>query len=57
VGDVERLAGKRVRKLYITLPNNYADWLFIYTHNYKIKDGIFYINKIKTCKLSYCCCC
>lgn len=25
VGDVERLAGKRVRKLYITLPNNYAD--------------------------------
>lgn len=25
VGDVERLAGKRVRKLYVTLPNNYAD--------------------------------
>tara|TARA_X000000368_G_C22837918_1_gene626290 strand:- start:44 stop:619 length:576 start_codon:yes stop_codon:yes gene_type:complete len=24
VGDVERLAGKRVRKLYITLPNNYS---------------------------------
>ena len=25
VGDVERLAGKRVRKLFVTLPNNYAD--------------------------------
>jgi hypothetical protein len=25
VGDVERLAGKRVRKLSVTLPNNYAD--------------------------------
>jgi len=24
VGDVERLAGKRVRKLYITLPHNYS---------------------------------
>ena len=23
VGDVERLAGKKVRKLYVTLPNNY----------------------------------
>lgn len=25
VGDVERLAGKKTRRLYITLPNNYAD--------------------------------
>jgi len=25
VGDVERVASKRCRKLYITLPNNYAD--------------------------------
>tara|TARA_X000000950_G_C13709548_1_gene575596 strand:+ start:19 stop:378 length:360 start_codon:yes stop_codon:yes gene_type:complete len=25
VGDVERLAGKRVRRLFVTLPNNYAD--------------------------------
>jgi len=25
VGDVERLAGKRTRRLYITLPNNYHD--------------------------------
>ena len=25
VGDVERLSGKRVVKLYVTLPNNYAD--------------------------------
>jgi hypothetical protein len=25
VGDVERLAGKRARKLSVTLPNNYAD--------------------------------
>lgn len=25
VGDVERVSGKRVIKLYITLPNNYAD--------------------------------
>ena len=24
VGDVERIANKRVRKLYITLPNNYS---------------------------------
>lgn len=24
VGDVERLAGKRIRKLYITLPHNYS---------------------------------
>jgi len=24
VGDVERLAGKKVRRLYITLPHNYA---------------------------------
>ena len=25
IGDVERLAGKKVRKLYITLPHNYHD--------------------------------
>ena len=25
VGDVERLAGKKTRRLYVTLPNNYAD--------------------------------
>ncbi len=25
VGDVERIANKKVRKLYITMPNNYAD--------------------------------
>ena len=25
VGDVERLSGKRVVKLFVTLPNNYAD--------------------------------
>lgn len=25
VGDVERIAGKRARRLCITLPNNYAD--------------------------------
>lgn len=25
VGDVERLAGKKARRLYITLPHNYAD--------------------------------
>ena len=24
VGDVERIANKRVRKLYITFPNNYS---------------------------------
>jgi len=24
VGDVERLAGKRTRRLYVTLPNNYS---------------------------------
>jgi len=24
IGDVERIANKRVRKLYITLPNNYS---------------------------------
>lgn len=25
VGDAERLAGKKIRRLYITLPNNYHD--------------------------------
>lgn len=25
VGEVERLAGKKIRKLYVTLPNNYHD--------------------------------
>ena len=25
VGEVERLAGKKVRKLYVTLPHNYHD--------------------------------
>ena len=25
VGDVERISGKRVIKLFVTLPNNYAD--------------------------------
>ena len=25
VGDVERIANKKVRKLHITMPNNYAD--------------------------------
>jgi len=24
IGDVERIAGKRVRKLYVTLPHNYS---------------------------------
>ena len=25
VGDAERLAGKKVRRLYVTLPHNYHD--------------------------------
>ena len=25
VGDVERIAGKKIRKLHITMPHNYAD--------------------------------
>ena len=27
VGEVERLAGKKVRRLFVTLPHNYHDWL------------------------------
>ena len=44
VGDVERLAGKKTRRLYVTLPNNYADWLCKSTLLYKEIDGVLTIH-------------
>ena len=54
VGDVERLAGKKARRLYITLPHNYADWLDFYTE----KGGVITIKPLieREVKNDDCCC-
>ena len=54
VGDVERLAGKRARKLSVTLPNNYADWLFYYYPVHELINNKFHISYEKKCM--FCCC-
>ena len=57
VGDVERLAGKKTRRLFVTLPNNY-EWLInCYTRKYLkfyYENGeIFHIEKTerKICRI------
>ena len=54
VGDVERLSGKRAVKLYVTLPNNYADWLFNYDIEFYEDDNIIKLKwsrKLRCCKI------
>ena len=35
VGDAERVAGRRVKRLFVTLPHNYHDWLYKYSYEHK----------------------
>ena len=51
IGDVERLAGKKVRKLYVTLPHNYSsEWLDYFFSKEETEHtigifGVWIINK------------
>ena len=55
VGDAERVAGRKVKRLFVTLPQNYHDWLFNYHYEHHFIHGEFHPILVKQYKCCIIC--